>query len=325
MKKDSVIALIAVAVIAVAAYVLATVRPDRPLTPSKPFVAASGGPVAKKKPAANDPVIMHINGEPITESEFSTFAQSAPAETRAFYGTSEGKRLLADELVKLKALEQEGRRLGVDNDPAVQSQLNSISAQVIAGKTLEKLVKENTDKRIAEQFAKEKGTTKTLRHILVAYQGSAVPPKSGQPLAPEQAMEKAKAIVSKIRAGMNFEQVARTDSDDTQTAENGGLLGSAKPEQLPPNIAAVVKTLTPGAISDPLRTEFGIHIFRVDEPSLEDLRPQLTERVSREVAAETVTRLQKQAKVELDPKFFPPVAPQPQQQGVPPGAPKPNS
>lgn len=325
MKKDAVVALIAVVAVLVAAYVLAAVRPDAPLTPSKPFTAAASH-ATKKKVAPNDKVIMHINGEPITEAEFNTFAQSAPAETRAFYGTTEGKRMLADELVKLKALEQEGRRLGVDNDPAVQNQLNSISAQVIAGKALERLVKDGSDKRIADEFAKAKGTAKTLRHILVAYQGSAVPPKSGQPLSADKAMERARAIVAKIRAGMNFEQVARTDSDDAQTAESGGLLGTANPEQLPPNIAAVVKTLTPGAVSDPLRTEFGIHIFRVDEPSIEDMRPMLTERVSREVAAEAVSRLQKAAKVELDPKFFPPVAPVPpqQQQGLP-GTPKPNS
>lgn len=261
---------------------------------------------------------MHVNGEPITESEFNTFIQSAPAEARNFYASKEGRRALAEELVKLKALEQEGRRLGVDDDPAIRGQLDSISSQLIAGKTLEKLVKEGVDKRIAAEFAKEKGTAKTLRHILVAYQGSAVPPKSGQPMPAEQAMQKAAAIAAKLRAGMSFEQVARTDSDDQQTAEHGGLLGAARPDQLPPNIAAVVNKLQPGQISDPVKTEFGIHIFRVDEPSLEEMKPMLTERVQRSVAAETVERLQKAAKVEYDKDYFPPTPVVPVQPGAKP-------
>ena len=303
MKKDAVIALFAVVLVVAASWVLATVRPDRPLTPSRPFEASAGH--AKKKVDPKDKVVMHINGEPITESEFEMFASSAPAETRAFYATAEGRRLLADELVKLKALEQEGRRLGVDDDPAVRGQLDSIAAQLVAGKTLERLVKENTDKRVEAEFAKEKGTTTTLRHILVAYQGSAVPPKGGQPLTPEQAMQKAAGMVSRIRGGASFEEVAKAESDDVQTAGTGGLLGTARPEQLPPNVASAVKTLRPGQVSDPVRTEFGVHIFRVDEPSLEVMRPMLAERIQRQVAAETVQRLQKEAKVELDETYFP--------------------
>jgi peptidyl-prolyl cis-trans isomerase C len=316
VKKDAVIALIAVVLVVAASWVLASVRPDRPLTPSKPFVAGSGGHVARKKIAPNDKVIMHVNGEPITESEFNTFATQAPAESRQFYLTPQGRRMLADELVKLKTLEQEGRRLGIDNDPDVRSQLDSIAAQIVAGKTLEKLVKESMDQKVAAEYAKEKGTTKTLRHILVAYQGSQVPPKSGAAPPMNAAMQKATAIVAKIRSGMDFALVARTDSDDQQTAANGGVLGAARPDQLPPDIAAVVNTLKPGQVSDPVRTEFGIHIFRVDEPSLAEMRPMLEQKVQREVMTETVERLQKTAKVELDDKFFPPapVVPQPQQQ-----------
>lgn len=307
MKKDVVTALLALFIVAAATFALAGVRPDLPNVPSTPFEAEVHG--AKAKPDPNDQVVMHVNGEAITESEFNAFAAAAPAESRAFYATPQGKRMLADELVKLKALEQEGRRLGIDREKDVRSQLDTISSQVVAGRALEKLVKEGIDKRLASEYAKEKGSAKTLRHILVAYQGSAVPPKSGQPLAPAQAMEKARGIVAKIRAGMKFEQVARTDSDDVQTAGNGGILGAARPDQLPPNIAAVVNTLKAGQVSDPVQTEFGVHVFKVDEPSMEELRPMLTERVQRDVAQETVERLQKGAKVELNETFFGPAGP----------------
>jgi peptidyl-prolyl cis-trans isomerase C len=318
VKKDAVIALIAVVLIAAASYVLASVRPDRPLTPSKPFTQTAG---AKKKVDPNDRVIMHVNGEPITEAEFHTFAAQAPAESRAFYVTPEGRRLLADELVKLKTLEQEGRRLGVDADPAVRSQLSSISSQIVAGKTLEKLVKEGLDQKIQAEFAKEKAGTKTLRHILIAYRGSQVPPKAGEAPSAEQATQKAAAIVARLRAGADFAEAARAESDDQQTAANGGVLGAARPEQLPPNIAAVVNTLRPGQVSDPVRTEFGIHLFRVDEPSLEEMRPMLEQRLQRDVMTQTVERLQKAAKVDLDKAFFP----EPKTPSPAPAAPAPKS
>ena len=304
MKKDAVIALIAVVFVLVAAWAIAGVRADRPLTPSKPFEAPAGH--AKKKIAKDDKVVMHVNGEPITESEFNMFAASAPEETRAFYGTAEGKRLLADELVKLKALEQEGRRLGVDDDPAVRSQLDSISSQLVAGKTLERLVNEDTEKRVAAEFAKEKDTARTLRHILVAYRGGQFPPKGGQAPTAEQAMQKAATLVARIRGGESFADVARRESDDVQTAPRGGSIGPVSADQLPASMSATVSKLQMGQVSDPVRTEFGVQIFKLDSPSLEEMRPMLSEKIKREVAAETIQRLHKSAKVELDKGYFPP-------------------
>jgi len=317
-----------VVLVVVAAFVLARVRPDRPNTPSKPFDSASKS--ANRKAGANDKVVMHVNGEPVTEAEFNSFMESAPEQQRMFYASPEGKRLLADELVKLKALEQEGRRLGVDKEPEIRSQIEALTAQIVAGKTLEKLVKKNMEQKIEAEFAKEKGTAKTLRHILLAYQGSAVPPKNGgQAPSPEQATQKAAALVARIRGGADFGEVARTESDDQQTAPRGGVLGAARPEQLPPDIAAVVNSLTPGAVSDPVKTEFGIHIFKVEAPSLEDMRPVLEQRIQRQVLEETVTKLQKAAKVDMEESFFGPApkpAPQatPQPMGQPQGTPKSN-
>lgn len=303
MKKDAVVALVAVLIVTAAAWGLGQVRPDLPNRPSQPFVAHAAGPV-KKTIKPGDKVVMHINGEPVTQSEFELLAQAAPAESRGFFTTAEGKRMLADEMVKVKVLEQEGRRLGVADDPEVQAQMNTLSSQVLAGRTLEKLVKETIDQRLQAEYEKEKANAKTLRHILVAYQGGAIPPKEGQAPPPDQAMQKAAAIARRIRAGADFGQVAQQESDDAQTADRGGTLGPFQPQQLPPNIGAVVNKLQPRQVSDPVRTEYGIHVFMIDSPSLEDLRPQLTQRVQREVMEEVVGRLQKEAKVELDPAYF---------------------
>jgi parvulin-like peptidyl-prolyl isomerase len=73
-------------------------------------------------------------------------------------------------------------------------------------------------------------------------------------------------------------------------------------------------------VSAPVKTQYGYHLFNVTEPSLEDLRPMLMQQVQNDIAQQEITRLQKAAKVELDPQFFPPAPPVPAHNApVPPG------
>ena len=310
MKKDIVIAAVAIVIVAAVAFGLAAVRPNRPPTPSQPF--ASGE--EKAAGTAGDAVIMNVNGQPVSEKEFELFVMSAPEEARQFYMTPAGRRALADELVKLKVLEQEGKRLGIPDDPDVRLQLAMARAQITAGRTLEKISDEKLEARIRSEYEKEKAGAISLRHILIAYEGSQVPARGGQkPPTPDEAMKKAQAIAAKLKAGADFAETAKAESDDEQSGAQGGMLGPARPEALPPDIAAVVRTMKAGQTSQPVRTQFGIHIFKVEQPSLEDLRPMIRQRVRQEVAAAEVDRLQKAAKVDLDPKFFPPVPQAPAQ------------
>lgn len=313
MKKDIVIAAVAVVIVIAVAFGLAALRPNHDSS-----TAASKDPAAAKA-LGSDNVVMRVNGDPITEREFNLFLQNAPAEGRQFYGSPAGRRALADELVKLKVLEQEAKRLGITDDPEVKAQVEMARAQITAARALEKLANQKTDERIGAEYEKEKASAVSLRHILIAYQGGAVPARRGLQAATEQAaMQKANEIAAKLRAGADFAEAARANSDDEQSGANGGMIGPAKPDQLPPDIAAVVSKLKPGQMSDPVKTQFGIHIFKVEQPSLEDLRPMLSQRIRQQVAEEEVKRLQGGAKIDLDPKFFPPAPAVP---GAPPAAP----
>lgn len=313
MKKDIVIAAVAVVIVVALAFGLAALRPNHSSTP------AGGKDETAAKAMGSDNVVMRVNGDAITEREFNMFLQNAPAEGRQFYGSPAGRRALADELVKLKVLEQEATRMGIADDPEVKIQIAMARAQITAARALEKLANQKTDERIAAEYEKEKVTAISLRHILIAYQGGAVPARGGQQAPPlEVAMQKANAVATTLRGGADFAQTARAASDDEQSGMNGGMIGPAKPDQLPPDIAAVISKLKPGQMSDPVKTQFGVHIFKVEQPSLEDLRPMLSQRIRQQVAEEEVKRLQSGAKVDLDPKFFPPPPAAP---GVPPAAP----
>lgn len=304
MKKDFVIAAVAVVIVVALAFGLAAFRPNAS-TPS----SSSGekDSTAAEKSLGSDTVVMRVNGDPVTEREFNLMLQNAPAEGRQFYQTPQGRRAIADELVKLKVLEQEGSRMGLSDDPLVQTQIQMAKSQITAARALEKLAEKKTEERLRSEYEKEKGSSVSLRHILIAYQGGAVPARGGaQPPSADAAMQRANEIATRLRGGADFAQTARAESDDEQSGAQGGMLGPTRAEQLPPEIAAVVTKLQPGQMSNPVKTQFGVHIFKVEQPSLEDLRPMLMQRVRQSVAEEEVKRLQGSAKIDLDPKFFPP-------------------
>lgn len=322
MKKDIVIAVVAVIIVVALAFGLSTFRSDLPGSASTPSKASSAA-----NAAGGDKVVMRVNGEPVTEREFNLFVMSAPEQARAFYASPAGRRALSDELVKLKVLEQEAKRLKIADEPDIKSQLQMAQSQILAARALEKLADSKTEQRVKEEYEKEKNTAISLRHILIAYQGGQVPPRGGkQPGSADAAMTKAATIVAGLRGGADFATAARAESDDEQSGQQGGMLGPAKPENLPPDIAGAVAKLKPGQISDPVKTQFGVHIFKVEQPSLEDLRPMLRQKVRQSTAEAEVKRLEDAAKVDLDPAFFPPPKePTPAiPQQTPQGTPNPN-
>ncbi len=306
MTKDASIALATIVVIVGICLALSQMRPDLPPTPSTPFSTLS----VKTTPAhTNEKVVMRVNGEPVTEREFDAFLQQAPEQMQAFYASPEGRRMLADQLVKLKALEQEGRRLGVENDPEASSRIEMARANIVAAFTLQKMVPAPSEQKLRSQWEKEKKNfdTMQLAHILISYQGSSIPPRTGSPLSPGDAMKKAQNIETRLRGGADFGQIARSESDDVNSAAEGGRIGEVSPASLPPEVQSVVANLKEQEISQPVKSPYGIHIFKSGAHTgrrYEELKPMFAAKLQRDEAEATLNRLQKSAKVELDPQFF---------------------
>ncbi|HSP15797.1 MAG TPA: peptidylprolyl isomerase [Thermoanaerobaculia bacterium] len=311
MKRDLAFAIGAVIVVLAVCFGLAAVRPNLPPTPSTPFSEDTGQTVV----GPNDRVVMRVNGEPVTEREFQAFLEQAPEDARPFYNSPQGRPLLAQQLVKLKALEQEGRRLGVEKDPDAALRLRMARQQVVAAFALQKLVAKPSDTRLRAEYEKEKKNFETtdLSHILIAYQGGAVPPRQGHPpLTVDQAMKKAQAIEAQLRKGVEFAAIARAESDDDGSARAGGILGPVQPGSLPPELQRAVSTLKEGEISNPVKSAYGVHIFKAGSKEgrrYEELKPMFAAKLQRDDAELAIVKLQKSAKVELDPKFFPPAPP----------------
>ena len=81
----------------------------------------------------------------------------------------------------------------------------------------------------------------------------------------DAALEQIKNIQERIKAGESFESLAQEFSDDGGSAANGGDLGWAEPGLFVPEFDQVLFALKVGEISDPVKTQFGYHIIRLDD------------------------------------------------------------
>jgi peptidyl-prolyl cis-trans isomerase C len=314
VKKDPIIAIAAIALAFAVTYAIAATRVPQPMQPTHPFTELATPVAGPEAPPAGN-VIMRVNGEPVTENEFSAAFSSMPAELQQQFASEQGKKAFADQMVKMKVLEQEARRRKLQQDPNVAGQIAANQTEVMAGAAAQKLVEKITPADVQKFYNDNKQRLQTLElsHIVVAYQGGIIPPKGGGgALDQRAAMNKALQIYQQLKEGARFEDVAKQTSDDTASAARGGLLGPVAPGMLPQELDARVMTLREGEISTAIPSRYGIHIFKAGKRQtqpLSEVQDRLTAAVRQQETMRKIEELVKAAKVELDPKFFPPVPP----------------
>jgi len=93
-------------------------------------------------------------------------------------------------------------------------------------------------------------------HILISFDDEVID---------DAALEQIMNIQERIKAGESFESLAQEFSDDGGSAANGGDLGWAEPGLFVPEFDQVLFALKVGEISDPVKTQFGYHIIRLDD------------------------------------------------------------
>ncbi len=100
------------------------------------------------------------------------------------------------------------------------------------------------------------------------------------------------AIKARLAQGEKFEDIARKVSEDPGSAKSGGDLGVISKGAMVPEFEAAAWALQPNQVSDPVRTEFGMHLIKVlsvqsDEYApLEEVRPQIAARLREQAADE---------------------------------------
>jgi peptidyl-prolyl cis-trans isomerase C len=113
----------------------------------------------------------------------------------------------------------------------------------------------------------------------------------------------AKAVAEELKKGADFAELAKKKSKDPG-ASDGGDLGFFTKEQMVPEFSAVAFALEPGKISDPVKSQFGWHVIKVEEkrtrkaPDFEQVKPQIETYVARKAQSDYVTKLRAAANVE---------------------------
>jgi len=114
----------------------------------------------------------------------------------------------------------------------------------------------------------------------------------------------AKAIVAELKKGADFAEEAKKKSKD-RGAANGGDLGYFTKDELGPELSETVFKLDKGQISDPVRTQFGWLIFKIEDkrtrpqPSFDEVKGQLAAAMAQDKQEELIEKLMTAAKIEL--------------------------
>ncbi|HVP62456.1 MAG TPA: peptidylprolyl isomerase [Myxococcaceae bacterium] len=123
-----------------------------------------------------------------------------------------------------------------------------------------------------------------VRHILIAV------PRNASQAQVEQGRRKASAVAEEARQpGVDFAGLAKKRSEGSSSSD-GGDLGFFKRGTMVPEFERVAFNLKTGDVSDPVRTQFGWHVLKLEEirklgmKPLAELRPEIEERLRRQQA-----------------------------------------
>jgi peptidyl-prolyl cis-trans isomerase D len=121
----------------------------------------------------------------------------------------------------------------------------------------------------------------------------------------EEVKAKAEAVLKEVRAGKDFAELAKKDSEDEASASNGGDLDYFSRGKMVPAFDEVAFSLTPGQISDLVKTQYGYHIIKVVDKkqattkTLDEVRTQITEQLAWEQAQKQAGDLATQIEQEV--------------------------
>lgn len=231
-----------------------------------------------------------VNGKAIPSSRADLMVKQASTQGQA--DTPELRKLVKDELITREVLVQEADKLGLGNTADVKTQLEIARQSLVIRALVGDYVKKHpvSDADIKAEYDKFKATAGDkeyrARHILVEKE------------------DDAKAIITKLKAGAKFEDLAK-QSKDPGSAANGGDLDWASPASFVKPFSDAMVALQKGGLTEtPVKTQFGYHVIRLDDvraakvPTLEEVKPQITESLQQKKLQEYQAELRAKAKVQ---------------------------
>ncbi len=115
--------------------------------------------------------------------------------------------------------------------------------------------------------------------------------------------DEAKTILGELKAGADFAALAKEKSKDPG-ASAGGDLGYFTKDQMVPEFAEVAFKMYPGQLSNPVKTQFGWHIIKLEDkrakqpPEFDQVKDQIEAFLARKAQSEFIGQLRQTAKIE---------------------------
>ena len=292
MFRSSILAAVVMAVPALAAAQDAT-------APAEPATAAASDTQAPAGAASAETVVATVSGEDITLGEMILMKQ-AVAQDPQMAGLPDQALwdMMLDQLIRQTAV---AAAAGDDLSPATRAELELQRRNTLAASVISRIAdSEPTDAEIQAVYDRTFGETAPVTeysaaHILV------------------ETEDEAKAIKTELDGGADFGALAEEKSTDN-SGPNKGDLGWFTADQMVQPFGDAVKSLDKGAVSDPVQTQFGWHLIKLndsrqkDAPKLDEVREQMAQLVRRDKVEAEINRTVSEAQVErtegLDPALL---------------------
>ena len=262
------------------------------------FLAPSPAMAQEKKTDAGKPstVVARVNGYEITARE----VQLAGEDVAALLKDVPPKMrypLLVQYLIERHLLAQKALKEGLANSEEYKRRLRFYQYKALRDAYFHQKIKPRvTREKVKEIYDRETKKVKPVvrvraRHILVSTK------------------EEAERILKELKKGAKFEDLARKHSKDG-SKEFGGDLGYFTFDEMVPEFSKAAFSLKVGEVSQPVKTEYGWHIIKVEDRKkagprpLKEVAPGIEALLLREEVQKEVAQLSKQGKIELlDPEL----------------------
>jgi peptidyl-prolyl cis-trans isomerase C len=238
----------------------------------------------------SDPVVARANGVDIRQSDLAlaeqdigtAMPQMGPDQKRDYLIT-----YLADVIILAQAADQHQLANRGDVKQRIEFERHKALMEALLQDAGKAAMTADAMHKVYDEAIKQTPNEQEVhaRHILVATEAEA------------------KDIEAQLKNGVDFATLAKEKSKDPGAAE-GGDLGYFTKDQMVPEFAEAAFKLDKGQVSDPVKTQFGWHIIKVEDkrirptPTYDQVKGQLENYVARRAQAELVDNLRKSAKIE---------------------------
>ncbi len=255
------------------------------------FTATSS--IAQQAPTS-ETVVVTVNGKDITVGHVIALADRLPDRFKQLPDIDLFKGVV-DQLIQQSLLSHE-----VDADSkalrlSIENEIRALLATVALGEvedaaTTDELI----EKAYNDQYLDAAGAKEfNAAHILV------------------ETEDEAKDLVTKLESGVDFAQLARAKSTGP-SGPNGGALGWFGLGQMVPQFEQAVVIMDIGAISPPVKTQFGWHVIMLNEKrekpaaSLVEVRAQLIEQLQSVAVEKYLNNIELTADIKRSDRKFDP-------------------